>query len=116
MVKASTRNRVHRALATHLGIDERAIEDSQSLADDLGLDGFDVALVAVRLEDIEPFRGDLPVELLDAESTVGELVAMVETWLDRDPVDDDRITLPGAFAQAESGTWRVDRESRDSFA
>lgn len=121
MIKAISKLKVYRALATHLGLDPRAIDDAQRIDHDLGLDRLDLALIAVRLEDSAPFRGELPFELLDEVVTVGELVAIVDTWLESEPVDDDRITLPGGFVPSDPSfacgrALDLEVESRESIA
>jgi Phosphopantetheine attachment site len=71
---------VHGALAAHLGIEVEAIDHDQRLDRDLGLDAFDLVLVALRLEDRAPERGEFPVGVLDPSMTVRELAALYLSW------------------------------------
>jgi acyl carrier protein len=77
----STAHLVHAAVAMHVGLDAHAIEPSQRLSHDLGLDAFDLVLVALRLEELEPSRGEFPMEELVSIRTVRDLTALHEAWL-----------------------------------
>jgi acyl carrier protein len=71
---------VHGVLAAHLGIEVAAIEDEQRIDRDLGLDAFDLVLVALRLEERAPERGEFPIDALDPSMTVREVVAVHLSW------------------------------------
>jgi acyl carrier protein len=74
---------VHYLVATQLQIDRAWIEDVQSF-DELGLDQLDLVLVVIRLEDLNPGEGEFPLKELADATTVGDLVALVDVWLERD--------------------------------
>ncbi len=71
---------VHDALATQLGVDVEEIQDEEVLGDDLDMGVFDLLLVALRLEEQTPGRGELPPEALDPAMTVWELETVYAAW------------------------------------
>jgi acyl carrier protein len=83
---------VHQLLASRLHIDETAIGDTDRL-DDLGLTPLDLVLVVLRLDRLDRGSGEFPVSALDHATTVGDLVDLVDVWLQRD-------TLPSSLAHA----------------
>lgn len=80
---------VHRALAAHLGIEVEAIDHDQRIDRDLGLDAFDLVLIALRLEEYAPEQGEFPVEVLDPAMTVRELAAVYLSWSAPGDAEDD---------------------------
>jgi hypothetical protein len=74
---------VHYLLASHLRIDDALIKDAYRF-DEMGLDPLDLVLVVLRLEGLDHGKGDFPVAALDRATTVGDLVALVDQWLQRD--------------------------------
>jgi acyl carrier protein len=74
---------VHRLLATYLHSSQAAIADEDRF-DELGLDGFDLVFVVLRLEDLVHRCGDFPVDTLEGAETVGDFVALVDLWLQED--------------------------------
>jgi len=82
-MKSPSQTLVHHLLASRLQIDDTSIEDAHPF-DELGLDPLDLVLVALRLEDLDRGEGDFPVSALAQARTVGDLVALVDLWLQRD--------------------------------
>jgi hypothetical protein len=74
---------VHQLLASHLGVDETSIGDADGL-DALGLEPLDVVLVLIRLGDLGGGSRDFPMAALARARTVGDLVALVDLWLQHD--------------------------------
>jgi acyl carrier protein len=72
---------VHDALATQLQTDVASVQDADRL-EDLGLDALDLVFVVLRLEDLDRGAGDFPLDALAYASTVGDLVALVDLWLE----------------------------------
>jgi hypothetical protein len=60
------------------------------------LDPLDLVLVVLRLESLDRGKGDFPVAALDRATTVGDLVALVDRWLQGD-------TVPRAIAGPGGG-------------
>jgi acyl carrier protein len=78
-------------LVRHLIASRLQIEDEESIADtrrldDLALDMFDLVLVAVELEELAGGGGPFPVGDLAQVETVGDVVALVDDWLQSDTV------------------------------
>jgi acyl carrier protein len=71
---------VHAALAAHIGIEPKAIEDTQRLGQDLGLDPFDLVLVSLKLEETVPSPVEFPIESLENVGTVGDLTELFSRW------------------------------------
>lgn len=65
------------ALSRHRGVDPFAIEASQRLEEDLGLDTFDVVLLSIALED--ELDIEIPLARLEQVLTVGDLIAVVRS-------------------------------------
>jgi acyl carrier protein len=63
--------------------DEESIADTRRL-DDLGLDVLELVFVAVQIEELAGASSPFPVGYLAEAETVGDMVAIVEAWLDRD--------------------------------
>jgi acyl carrier protein len=87
-MKSPTQALVHRLVADHLQTDESSIEDGDRL-DERGLDPLDLVLIVLRLENLDRGSGDFPVDALDHAQTIGDLVVLVDIWLQRDtmPID-----------------------------
>jgi len=74
---------VHQLLASRLHIDDAAISDKDRF-DDLGLTPLDLVLVVLRLDRLDRGDSEFPLYALDHATTVGDLVDLVELWLQRD--------------------------------
>jgi acyl carrier protein len=70
---------VRTALASYLGISEDVLVDEQDLEHDLGLDGADLLLVTLLLEEAAGVQ--FPLALLRDMKTVGEFSLLVSGWL-----------------------------------
>jgi acyl carrier protein len=81
---------VHQLLASRLRVDEAAIRDADRF-DDLGLGPLDLVLVVLRLDRLDRGDGEFPLYALEHATTVGDLVDLVELWLQRD-------TMPSSVA------------------
>ncbi len=81
-MKSLTQALVHHMLAAQINIDEAVINDSHTF-DELGLDPVDLALVAIRLEDLHQEHGEFSLAQLDFAATVGDFVMLYELWLQR---------------------------------
>lgn len=68
------------AVARHLGTDPASVLSRHSLRADLGLDGLDLAFVALRIG--EQLRIDVPFSQLNDVSTVADLGALVARIVD----------------------------------
>jgi acyl carrier protein len=66
-----------------LRIDDARIKDAHRF-DEMGMDPLDLVIVVLRLEGLDPGKGEFPVAVLDGVTTVGDLVALVDLWLQRD--------------------------------
>jgi acyl carrier protein len=85
---------VHHLLASHLQIEEASIKDALRF-EELGLEPLDLVLVVLRLERFDRGQGDFPVAELDRARTVGDLVALVDHWWQRNPMQSSvEATLP----------------------
>lgn len=73
-------SRVRHRIAAHLDLPAEVIAPERELDRDLGLDAFDLALVALKLEG--ELSLDFPLALLDSIRTVGDFAKLVE-HLDR---------------------------------
>jgi acyl carrier protein len=87
-MKSPTQTLVHHLVADHLQVDEASIEDADAF-DELGLDPLDLVLIILRLENLDRGRGDFPVAALDHARAVGDLVVIVDIWLQRNTVPID---------------------------
>jgi acyl carrier protein len=83
---------VHQLLASRLRIDAMSIRDTDRF-DDLGLDPLDLVLVVLKLDHLDRGDGEFPLFALEHASTVGDLVDLVELWLQRD-------TMPSSVMSA----------------
>jgi acyl carrier protein len=92
-MNSSSQALVHHLLASQLRIDVASIKDAYSF-DELGLDPLDLVLTVTRLEDFDRGDGDFPVAALDRAQTVGDLVALVDLWL-------QRSTMPSSMEGTE---------------
>ena len=81
---------VHQILASRLRVDEASIRDADRF-DDLGLTPLDLVLVVLRLDRLDRGDGEFPLYALDHATTVGDLVELVELWL-------QRVTMPSSVA------------------
>jgi acyl carrier protein len=86
---------VHQLLASRLHIDDASISDTDRF-DDLGLTPLDLVLVVLRLDRLDRGDGEFPLYALDHATTVGDLVDLVELWLQRD-------TMPSIGAAPPNG-------------
>jgi acyl carrier protein len=82
----NSRSLIHHLVATQLRIDERSIHDTDSFAE-LGLSPLDLVLIVLRLEDFDRGDGSFPLAALEGARTVGDLVTLVDVW-----VQDDQAT------------------------
>jgi len=76
---------VHSLLAIQLQVAAESLDDRNGLAE-LGLDALDMVLVVLRLEDLCSGEGDFPLAELAHARTVGDVVALVDLWLQGDTV------------------------------
>jgi acyl carrier protein len=74
---------VHQLLASRLHIDAASISDTDRF-DDLGLGPLDIVLVVLQLDPLDPGDGEFPLLALEHATTVGDLVDLVELWLQVD--------------------------------
>jgi acyl carrier protein len=81
-MKSTSKALVHHLLAFNLRLDDASIRDTHRF-DELGLDALDLMLIALRLETFERDKGDFPVAALEHPKTVGDLVALVDLWWQR---------------------------------
>jgi hypothetical protein len=70
---------VYALLAPLLPTDKAQIEDAD-LIEELGLDPLDLALVAIKLEELEPENGNFPLAALEYAKSIGDLVELVDRW------------------------------------
>ena len=75
---------VYTLLAPLLPTDKVPIEDAD-LIEELGLDPLDLALVAIKLEELEPQNGSFPLAALRDAKSVGDLVDLVDGWTHAHP-------------------------------
>lgn len=121
-MKSPSQAIVHELLATHLGIESEAIENGQHLDRDLGLDPLDLVLLAMRLEDLGPDRGDFPIEQLDPAMTVRQLAAVFQRWSrvdDAVALEEEAPDTARSTSVAVPSSRRLDlgeERSPDSFA
>jgi acyl carrier protein len=90
---------VHRLVAAQLRLDAHRVTDDDRF-EDLGLQPMDLVLIVLRLEHLDRGQGDFPLAALEHARTVGDLVLLVDVWMQRD-------TIPAAA---------VDAAKRDSAA
>lgn len=88
-MRSHAKSLVYRNLAAYLNVDETTLRDSQGLAEDLGLDALDLALVAIGLEDTRRGATELPLQQLADVRTVAGLVTLFESWWYGGPVTFD---------------------------
>ncbi|SRR5258708_1637048 len=72
---------VHQLIASHLQVDSTSIHDGDAFRE-LELDPLDVVLIVLRLEAFDRGDGNFPLAALDQARTVGDLVALVDLWLE----------------------------------
>jgi acyl carrier protein len=84
---------VHQLLASRLHAAEASIKDTDRF-DDLGLTPLDLVLVVLRLDRLDRGDGEFPLYALDHATTVGDLVDLVELWVQRD-------TMPSSVAHGQ---------------
>jgi len=85
---------VHQLLASRLHVDDAAISDMDRF-DDLGLTPLDLVLVVLRLDRLDRGDSEFPLYALDHATTVGDLVDLVELWLQRDTMPSPAPQGPG---------------------
>jgi acyl carrier protein len=78
-----SRSLIHHLVATQLRIDEPSIHDADTFAE-LGLSPLDLVLVVLRLEDFDRGDGSFPLTALEGARTVGDLVTLVDVWVQDD--------------------------------
>jgi acyl carrier protein len=76
---------VHHVIASHVGSYRTPVEDAKTY-DELGLDALDVVLVVRQLEEVTGVDGNFFIDALENTRTVGELVALVDRWWQREAV------------------------------
>jgi hypothetical protein len=74
---------VHQLLALRLHVEEASIRDTD-LLDDLHVTPLDLLLVVLWLDRVHHVDGGFPLHALEHANTVGDLVDLVEPWLQRD--------------------------------
>jgi acyl carrier protein len=84
-MNAHSQKFVRYLISSHLGHREALIEDATTF-DELGLDTLDLALVALRIEDVTGAQGDFFIHALDHTTTVGDLATLVDRWWQREAV------------------------------
>jgi len=82
-VKSHTQALVHSLVASQLRIDDALIDDA-NLLDEVGLDPLNLVMVVLRLEDLDGRGGGFPLAKLDLAKTIGDLVSLIDVWLQRD--------------------------------
>jgi hypothetical protein len=70
---------VYAALAPLLPTERTPIDDTV-LLEELELDPLDLALLAIKLEELEPENGAFPLNALTRAKSVGDLVEIVDDW------------------------------------
>jgi acyl carrier protein len=84
-MNTSPRALVHQLVASRLHLDAASIDDADHF-DDLGLSPLDLVLIVLRLERLDRGDGEFPMFALEHATTVGDLVDVVELWLQADTV------------------------------
>jgi acyl carrier protein len=102
-MKTSPRGLVRRLLALRLHIDEASIKETDHL-EHLGLTPLDLVLVVLKLEWLDRGDGEFPLLALRQATTVGDLVRLVELWLERE-------ALPIPVARGRLDAMAVQRRS-----
>jgi acyl carrier protein len=64
------------------------------LLGELGLDAVDLVRLAMRLEELEPQNGAFPLAELSRAKTMGDLVELVDAWLQDDTIPIARNGVP----------------------
>ena len=85
---------VHRAIASQRRIDDASVADAHTF-EELGIDPLDLVLDVLRLEDLDRGQGDFPLTALADARTVGDLVLLVDLWLQQG-------TMPGPVQSTDS--------------
>jgi acyl carrier protein len=78
---------VIRVIGEHFDLDRETISDSTRLVDELGLDSLDLVEIALAFE--EEFNIDLSDEEAARASTVGEMVDLVKSHVNRNRHESD---------------------------
>jgi acyl carrier protein len=94
IMDTSPQTLVHQLLASRLHVDDAAISDMDRF-DDLGLTPLDLVLVVLRLDRLDRGDSEFPLYALDHATTVGDLVDLVELWLQRDTMPSPAPQGPG---------------------
>jgi acyl carrier protein len=84
-MNAHSQKFVRYLISSHLGHHEAPIEDATTFGE-LGLDTLDLALVALRIEDVTGAHGDFFIHALDHTTTVGDLVTLVDRCWQREAI------------------------------
>ena len=90
-MKPTSRQLVYRVVAARAGIGPSLVDDQDSV-DDLGLDELDVILMAAQIGALADLRDECPWHALSQARTVGDLVALVDTWRAREESGSRRST------------------------
>jgi hypothetical protein len=84
--------------ASRLRVDDASIEAAHTF-DELRLGPLDLVLVVLRLERFDRGQGDFLLEALGHARTVGDLVLLVDLWLQHDTISG---SIEGAAPQRRS--------------
>ena len=94
MTTASVADRIQAALAEYLKRDSKTITPAHSLRDDLGLDSMATIELLFRIEEV--FDLQIPDQDLQKLSTVGDVIAYVESRLQKMSGQTSRAGAPTA--------------------
>jgi acyl carrier protein len=102
---------VHQLLASRLRIDKASIRDTDRF-EDLGLTPLDIVLVVLRLDQLDRGDGEFPLLALENATTVGDLVEVVELWLQADTVRSPVAPVAQVSCGAGNATSESDAATR----
>jgi hypothetical protein len=91
-MKSPSQVLVYALVAATLQTDD-AFQDTDLLGE-LGLDGLDLVLLVLRLEELAPQNGAFPRAELARAKTLGDLVEIVDTWSPGDTIPNSRREVP----------------------
>lgn len=75
LVKDSIKDRVHKVISEHLGVDIKILSDDKDLCHDIGADSLDCVEVGMAIE--EEFHIEIPDADFDKIQTVGDIILYV---------------------------------------